>query len=148
MTTTYLRTIDWVQQDLNTGALNWRQIKRAPGQYPPEYSDRRVDHSEDVVVKKATKKKPAVVESQSRYTTAEQKRLQKIFEPLVDALRSSYGPVQWWHFDHSGLLLYSVGGNERAQATRPAVVRAAEDAFAKFSEAVSKLHDHPILPRR
>jgi hypothetical protein len=149
MATTHLRTIDWVQQDLNTGALNWRQIKRAPGQYPPEYSDRRITHSETVVVKKATKTKPEVTEEQDRYTEAEQKRLRAIFEPLVRALKNAYGnTVQWWHFDHSGLLLYSIGGNERSQALRSSVVKIAEDCFEKFSTAVSKLHGHPIVPRR
>lgn len=142
------RSVDWVEQDLNTGALLWRQGKRETGQFPVTYTDRRVDHQVQVQTKKATKKKLAEWESRPRYTEAQQKQLAALFEPVIKTLKSRYGNFSWWHYDFpTGTLLYGSGA-QRVQVQANDVIKLADQAFEKFSKQLSKLHGHAIVPAR
>lgn len=143
-----MRSVHWVEQDLSTNKLRWRQNKRELGG-SIEYSDRHLEHTVEVVKKKATKTKPEVRESVGRYTDAEQKKLASAFDPLVKALDKAFGHVLWWHYDHpTGTLLYGRTGNERAQATQTDIRKIADQCFEKFTKALSSIHEKEITPGR
>lgn len=140
------RSVDWVEQDLHTGVMLWRQGKRETGQFPVTYTDRRSDFLA-TITKKATKTKPATSDTQPRYTEAEKKQLSAIFDPLVKAMTTRYGSFVWWHYDYpTGTLLY--GGQPRQQVQANDIVKLADQSFTKFAAALSKLHGHKIGPAR
>lgn len=140
------RRVDWVEQDLNSDTLLWRQAKREEGQFPPEYTDRRSDFSKQVETKKATKKKPAEVSTMIRYSLAEKVQMKKAFEPLIEGLKSRYGAFSWWHYDFpSGTLMYG-SANQRQQVHANDLVKLADRAFKKFTQILSKVHGHAIAP--
>lgn len=142
------RSVDWVEQDLNSETLLWRQGKREIGQFPAIYTDRRLDHSEQVITKKATKKRSANYETAPKYSAADQKKLQATFEPMLKAMKARYGSFSWWHYDYpTGTLLYG-SGNQRIQVTANDVVKEADLAFIKFTKLLSTLHGHTIAPAR
>lgn len=142
------RSVDWVEQDLNGETLLWRQGKRETGQFPVTYTDRRLDHTEQVLTKKATKKISAEYETQPKYSEVDQARLVAAFKPMIDAMKARYGGFSWWHYDFpTGTLLYG-SGNQRTQVTANDVVKQADLAFTKFTKLLSTLHGHTIAPAR
>lgn len=140
------RNVDWVEQDLNSDVLLWRQGKRGEGQYPVQYTDRRLDFSLQVQTKKATKKKPAEFGVQPRYTDVEKAQMLKVFEPLIAGLKSRYGAFSWWHYDFpTGTLMYG-SANQRQQVQATDLIKVADQAFKKFTKTLSIAHGHAIAP--
>jgi hypothetical protein len=127
------RSVDWVEQDMNSENLLWRQGKREVGQFPVIYTDRRLDFVE---------------QDKPKYSEANQKKLVDVFSPLIAAMRARYGNFSWWHYDYpTGTLLYG-SANDRQQVTANDVVKQADLAFVKFTKILSTLHGHTIGPAK
>lgn len=140
------RRVDWVEQDLSSDTLLWRQGKRGEGEYPVQYTDRRLDFSRQVQTKKATKKAPAEMGTMVRYSEAEKAQMNKAFEPLINALKARYGAFSWWHYDFpTGTLMYG-SANQRQQVQANDLIKLADQGFKKFTQVLSKVHGHAIAP--